>query len=152
MKDKESITLRINKSTREKYEQLFPSKTEGITEAAERFLSFQRYALKELKGKFNRQELIAILDAFNGLIQENEYMPVVDMFIAELEDHEKYNNMSNRFGIDYNDFIPKTKSLTSAQAYFFLMEIRRFWDLDDKAYQDENGRNDLEKFVEFFIS
>ena len=36
MKDKESITLRINKSTREKYEQLYPSKTEAITESAQR--------------------------------------------------------------------------------------------------------------------
>ena len=147
---KESITLRINPNTRKKYEALFSSKTEGITEAAERFLAFQRYALQEMKGKFIEKELYAIVDAFNGLIMEPEHMPLVDMFSAELEDHEKYNNMSARWGIDYNELIRTVRSLTSAQVYFFQMDIRRFWSLDDPAYQDENGQNSLEKFVEFY--
>ncbi|MFP4449275.1 MAG: hypothetical protein ACLFPH_11120 [Bacteroidales bacterium] len=149
---KESISFRIRTDNRKKFEEIFTNKTEGINEAIEQFFYFRQYALQELKGKFEERELYAIVDAFNGLQLQHEHMTVVNMFVWELEDHERYNSMSKRWDINYNEFMKKVRSITSAQVYFFLLEIQRFWSLEDTAYQDENGQNSLEKFIHFFLT
>lgn len=144
-------SIRINPTTLQKIDEFSSSTNEGIQTATDSFLLLQKHTLEELKDIFSKDELNAIIDSFNGLIMENWYMPITKMMIWEIEDANRYEGLSERWNIDYDNLIEKIKKLTSAQTYFFMFEISRFWNLDDPAYKNETNQPDLEKFKKQFV-
>lgn len=140
------ITTRLSEKTISAYEADYKNATSATTQAAEGFWILRKYTLTELKGVFTGKELIGLCVMFNGTIIQPE-MSVKSVLIAQIEDSEKFDNMSSRHGFDHNTLMKKIEKLSSAQVYFLIHEIDRFWN-DPKAYGSPSP--DFTKFMSLF--
>jgi predicted 3-demethylubiquinone-9 3-methyltransferase (glyoxalase superfamily) len=70
-----------------------------------------------------------------------------EVVLAGLEDAEKFDHLSDRWGIDFEVLINKIKSLSVAGLYFLQEEIDRFWN-EPSAYGAPSP--DLELFLDKF--
>jgi hypothetical protein len=137
-----TVSARLEEAIIKQLEEIYAKPGTGASVAAEAFVFIRRYTLRELKGVFTKEELHGIIDNLNGLIFESQFQANPQMFAVHLEDGEIYDNLSTRWGFDFDVFIKKIKNLTSAQAFFLQEEIRLFWDAEER---------NLEEFVERFI-
>lgn len=138
-----AITIRLNEKTVSAYETDYKNATSAATQAAESFWIIRRYALNELKGIFSKEEITALCDIFNGTIIQPEFSNK-SVLIAQLEDSEKFEDISSRHGFDYEKLQSKIEQLTSAQVFFLIHEIDRFWN-DPQAYDSPSP--DINKLV-----
>lgn len=97
-----------------------------------------------LKGRFNRTELVALLDLLNGHIFEPKMAVRTDYLLIEIEDGERYNHLSTLHGIDITALAEKVKALTPAETLFLQFEIARYWEMESS--EDES----LEKWLSYW--
>lgn len=87
----------------------------------------RRAILLELKGIFSQQEVIALADAFNGLIPTWQIMCSRETLYAEMEDAEKYQKTATNHGADPVVLLNKISQLNTAQATFLQLELWSYW-------------------------
>ncbi|NUU96752.1 hypothetical protein [Marinitoga sp. 1138] len=106
--------------------------------ATESWLFLKRRTLDEIKGFFEKDEIIFLVSMLNGTFFEPG-MIRKEVMIAEIEDTVRYEQPS------YNpkDLIEKINKLTYAQLFFLVEDIYHFW-------YDLSERN-LEEFVEKYL-
>jgi hypothetical protein len=138
-------SIRITDDSEKFLTPLFDNRNEAIQAAIDAYNSIRRYTLKELTGIFTREEIIAMVDNLNGTMLQPEYQANKDIYIAHLEDGEKFEYLSDRFKIDFTTLKTKVGGLTAAQIFFLQAEIERFW------RQESNIEDGLEIFVKRFI-
>jgi hypothetical protein len=108
-------------------------------------LWLRRATLHELKGRFTREEIIALADSFNGLIPTWQIMCNPSVLVMHTEDAEKYQYSASQHGADPMALIEKLKVLTAAQATILQLELVSFWTRDD------NTNPDLETLIETLL-
>jgi hypothetical protein len=116
----------------------------GLQVAAEAYFELQMRTLYELKGMFSREEIMAICDNMNGSMISPEFASSSDMLMSYLQDGDKYDGLFRKWGIDGDDFLKRITALTSAQTWFLMDAVRRYWD------QDSAKENSLIEFAEKF--
>ncbi len=142
-----AITIRTENlapGLEEKLGEIFDNKTTGGEIIIDSFLYLRRDTLQELKGIFTKEELTGLIALRNGTIFEPQFSCNAKFLLAELEDAEKFDNQSKNFSFDYKKLIAKIQKLTSAQVYFLLLEINRFW---NKESAKENSLDDFIKKI-----
>jgi hypothetical protein len=92
----------------------------------------------ELARRFTREEMAAILAAFNGTLLNASQLAEPRTVLFQLEDAHNLDGGIAGYGADPEELIPKLRNLSAAQAYFLLREVVLFWANND----------DLEKFLE----
>lgn len=102
------------------------------------YLAIRDHALRELEGVFNREEIIALLDMYNGTIYDTKFTAPQFLQI-HIEDAEQFESTVTRQGANLEQLIQKVKNLTHAQSLVLIEECWRFWNVGDKQ--------DLEDFV-----
>lgn len=138
------ITVRTSETVEGLLQSVFATKTKGAATVLDAWQYLRKNTLNELKGKFTEQELYALIDAHNGLIFEPKFARA-ELIKIEIEDTIKYSQFSQNWDFNEDEFFAKIESLSSAQAYFLLEEIQRFW---NKLSAEENS---LDEFVKRFI-
>ena len=138
-------SIRITDDSEKLLTPLFDNRNEAIQAAIDAYNSIRRYTLNEITGIFTREEIIAMVDNLNGTLLQPEYQANKDIYIAHLEDGEKFENLSARFEVDFKTLKAKVEGLTAAQIFFIQAEIERFW------RQESNIENGLEIFIKRLI-
>lgn len=136
-----NVTIRINEETATQLSEISERPTTAAQEALEAFIWLRRATLYELKGLFSREEIIALLDSFNGLIPTWRLMVNPSTLVAHTEDAERYQGSLSMHQADPESLIAKLKKLTPAQATTLQLELWAFWNRSDNPA-------DFETFIE----
>lgn len=110
----------------------------------ETFVNLRRTIINQLKGMFTREELVALLSGYNGLIPTWDMLPSVELFIWHTQETEKYEAAISQHGADPAVLLKKIESLTSAQVTILQIELWAFWN------HSETSNPELEPFIERF--
>ena len=142
-----ATTVRLSPQVEQMLTEIYGKKTPGAERASECFPYIRRHTLFELKGYFTPEELKGMVDSYNGTLMDTQWMPIKDMVIGHLEDADKFEHISTKWGFNLDQLREKIKKLTSAHVFFLQEEINRFWNYDNAYASDDNSGPDLEKFV-----
>lgn len=115
--------------------------TSSAQTAVEVLLLMRRATIKELKGIFTRDEIIALLSIFKPLVPNWQIMCNTDVLVAIVQDAEKHAGAISLNAADPDALIEKLKPLTAGQATILQLELWSFWN------RDKNMPVDVGKFV-----
>ncbi len=128
------------------YTKLYRAKTTGMREAINSFLLLRMHTIRELRGRFSKNELTALTDLLKHFkhfkLKDPANLINKDGLISFILDSEEWSNLEVSHGIDYSDLVYKIEQLTSAQVYFLQSEIGRYWHLN------RGERHNLDEFVD----
>jgi hypothetical protein len=142
-----AATIKLSQNAEKNLPEIYGKKTPGAERAVECYLYIRRHTLLELRGIFTPEELKGMVDSYNGTLMDAQWMSNKDMAVGHLEDAERFEYISQKWGFDFDKFIQKVKKLTSAQIFFLQEEINRFWNYDSAYKSKEGSGPDLETFV-----
>lgn len=97
-----------------------------------------------IKGKFTREQIIAIADSLNTSMLDESEMSSKAKMMAGFEDSENLESGFSRHGANFQEFQQTFSSLTPAECFFLIDEINRFWNIPE-AYGSPTP--DLEKLI-----
>lgn len=142
---KKNISLRTEEKITDELAIIYENTSKGAAFAVEAYPHLRRYTLNEIRGIFTKEELSFMVDNLNGLIMQSVFMINADIFISGLEDGIEYEDLENKWGVDFVKLFEKINMLKSAQVYFLQDEIRRFWQIPT-AYGSPSP--DLDKLIQ----
>ncbi|MDY0104626.1 MAG: hypothetical protein RBS07_16960 [Lentimicrobium sp.] len=116
---------------------LYGTQTYGAARVADLYLAIRRVTLESLKGKFRRNEMLAIVDCFNGInMKDSRLMTNKAVFIATLEDSNKYNSLYEKHNIDPDTFTQKVEDMTIAEVVVLVDELWRLRNVKNSYYSN----------------
>jgi len=136
VKPMKTVSSRLSGEIMTQLEEIDSRPTISAQAAIEVFVYLRRSTLHELRGRFSREEIIAMADSFKGLIPTWQIMCNTSVLVAHTEDAEKYKSLASSNGADPLVLIEKIKQLTSAQASILQLELWAFWNRDDATPPD----------------
>ena len=145
MKQMKSVSMRFSTETMDLLEEIDQRPTVSTQAAIEVFIYIRRATLHELRGRFNREEIIALATNFKGMIPNWQIMCNTSVLVAHTEDAEKYKHTISSLGADPLELTQKIKQLTSAQASVLQLELWAFWN------RDENESPDFEVLIKSLL-
>jgi hypothetical protein len=122
-----NVNFRASENIAEQLEKFYDSKGGGAERIVPGFFSIRKYTLHELKGKFTKDELSALIDAQNGVLLQAELQANKGVLLANVADFEKFGNGISRHKAKPDQLYKKIDQLTASQAYFLQNEIEVFW-------------------------
>lgn len=120
---------------------VYPNRTAGAETVLEAWTYMRVRSLAEIKGKFSESEIYYFVDVFNGTIIEPRFSCDNVFIVHQVQDGAKYDNLGEKWKVDIDLFVEKIKDLTSAQTFFLLEEIQRFWE------KESGKKNSVENFA-----
>lgn len=138
-----SLTIRASEETIKVAEAIYGAKVTGCQVACSGFFEIQKRTLKELKGLFTPNEIMAIADNMNGVMLVPQYQAIPEMFLAHLDDGNEYEGLYAKWELSKTSFRGKVMKLTAAQVYFIQDAAWRFWEGNTEP-------KDLQDFVNMF--
>jgi len=138
---KQGVGPKIDKRAKEFICRVFSSANAGSTYILESFKRTYEETLKEMQGLFTKNQLLLIVDVFNGHMLN----PVIagDELRMTCTESIKYDHMDEKWSIDVDSFISKIEKLTVYQRTSLEIWANAFWYGGDLE-EDKN----LEKYVE----
>jgi hypothetical protein len=130
------------RETKRLYEK-YGSVYQGLKRAVSGYNALQPSTLAEIRGLFSREEVVAMTDSLNGTILDEGHMCSPAVMLFGFSDSERLDGRFTAHGADFSAFEAKFEGLTSAQCFFLIEEIRRFWEGDSQ---------DLDGFVSNMIA
>jgi len=124
-----------------KVTEIYKKQGEGVTTALDCFIELRRRTLPLLREVFTKQELSAIIDAYNGTIMDRNYFGL-QFFIAQIEDADTYESLCAKHEINLQELIEKATKLHPSELFFLLEEVNWFW--------NNNQGNDLDVFLQTY--
>ena len=143
------MTIRLYEPYESMFQKLFEQPNPACQEAVLCFLDLRVQSVRELRGLFTRAELTALVDMYNGTMFDSRFAVQKQTLLAQIEDSELYNKISDRWKINISTLVLKVESMSTNQAFFWVYEIHRFWD-EPAAYGSPSP--DLEKFLNEYTS
>jgi hypothetical protein len=123
------VNVNLTDTLAENYARVYGKATPGVAFAAEAFMTLRTRSLARLKGIFSEQEITAICDCYNGIMPQPEFMSR-DVFIAQLEDSEKYQSISSKHEFSLENLREKVEKLHDSEVFFLLDRIYSFWETE----------------------
>lgn len=122
----------MNKMVFDELITIYPDKEEGLNRSVSAFLLLRKLSIRELKGIFNRQELIGIVASFNGtMIDFSISIPPLEMLRVQMEDAIDLENNDSMYQYDATQMLSKIARMDNLKAMFLLEEVHRFWNILD---------------------
>lgn len=140
-----TITIRADSELEKMLSEINIKPTPAAQAVQDVFLWMRRATLHELKGRFIREEIIALADSFNGLIPTWQIMCNPQTLVMHTEDAEKYQYSASSNGADIERLTEKLQALTCAQATILQLELWAFWN------RDENTDPDIEVLIKTLL-
>lgn len=138
-----NVTIRLDDEQIKILSDLYGAKVTGSQKAIEGFIEMQRRTMQELKGLFLESELNLILDNLNGTLPQAQFMGAANMFWWHLEDGESFDNLFEKWGVDFEQMKAKVLALTSAQCYCLQDAAFRWWNNEPTAVKELSTFNKL---------
>lgn len=135
---KKSVTPRLDETAAEWYKQWFEYPHNGYSLALEAFPVLIQRALIEVKGKFDRGELMLFLDVLNGLFLSGGLMGQ-QLFLLVADGCNIYR-LNEKWGVDEHIVCEKIRGLTSFQKAAIEVWGVAFWNAEEKE-------RDIEEYV-----
>ena len=109
------------------------------------FTAIHKETIRELKGRFSRKEIMALIDSYKRSSPRLEMMATNYVMVGHTKDSEHDFKCTSSNNANLNVLIEKLKLLTSAQSAILQLELWAFWN------RNEDEIPDLEKFISRFI-
>ncbi|CAL1518221.1 hypothetical protein [Chitinophaga sp. MM2321] len=122
-----SITFRVSEELEKQINNLYDSKGGAAEKIVPAYFELRKYSLGEIKGFFTKEEVNALTDSLNGIIQEVDFQANKGIAIAHLYDFQQYESGISRHGATPDILLDKVNKLTASQVYFLQEEINIFW-------------------------
>lgn len=107
---------------------LYPvSGPEAVPAIIDRHVQLHTRTLARLRGRFNRNEIAAMLNAFNGTMIQGFFLPAADLLRAQMEDADTYEASAQMYDYDLPALLAKLEGLSELEAETWLAELLRFW-------------------------
>ena len=134
-------TPRINDKTAEFLTENFKSLNAGCEFTLELMYHLYRKEMHDMKGAFTRDELMLIIDLFNGHALNPESTGT--SFWWHITEGIKYDYLDEKWGVKKEDMQKKAEALNSFQTACLEIWASGFW------YGGDRGKGlDIEKYVE----
>lgn len=140
-KETKTVTLRLPVEMVEYLTSTGDSINQAIINEISNARQMKLIAMIELKGIFSKNEWIFFADTFNGTLYEDFMCGNVNIFIADIEDAERYENKATMHKVDLKELIAKLKKLHGANINAIYERISDYWDNYQKI--------DIEKWADF---
>lgn len=130
--------VQLNEQLADRLEKAFPGRslTDRVSRSVSGYLMVRKAALVSLKGKFGRNELIGLLDAFNGhLFAEIQYEAKF-MLRAEMEDAQTLEGNADRHDYDGPGLLARIDQLSEGEACTLMDLLEGFWQQTDPVMDD----------------
>ncbi len=137
---KENVGPRIDPKAKEFYDRMFQTVNGGATYILEAYPILYEKTLQEIKGKFNREDLMVMVDVFNGHAMTNK-MAGEELWWSVAEGI-KYDALDTKWGVDKDTLLYKIQLLTIFQKAVLEIWANSFW-----YGGDPNKKQDLEAYV-----
>lgn len=126
-------------------DQLYPSSSDQVS--VNRMLAYnirmEKIMMNEIQGFFSKNELMAIIDANNGVMITPPFWGNPTAMVLSLEDAETLDGLGTKWEINIHDLNKKLLKMPRSLFLFLHEQIYRFW-------QERNGA-DLEGFVKSLL-
>jgi len=126
-----NVSIRLENELVTMLSEISQRPTTAAQTSIEVLLYLRRATIYELKGLFSREEIIALVHIYNGLVPVWKTMCNPSVLIVQIEDAEKYKNSTTSYGANPSELIDKIRTLTAAQAAILQLELWIFWNNDE---------------------
>lgn len=140
-KETKTVTLRLPVEMVEYLTSTGDSINQAIINEISNARQMKLIAMIELKEIFSKNEWIFFADTFNGTLYEDFMCGNVNIFIADIEDAERYENKATMHKVDLKELIAKLKKLHGSNINAIYERISDYWDNYQKI--------DIEKWADF---
>jgi hypothetical protein len=121
------VSIRIDENVEKFFQQIDPKPTTAANTVIEIYTWLHRATCNELRGRFTREEIMALANSFKGLMPTWQLMVNPAVLVTHTEDAERYQYSASMYNTDPVALIQKLKVLTSAQATVLQLELVNFW-------------------------
>ena len=139
------ITYRADEEMTSMLNTMHARPTTATISALELFTSIRKETIRELRGRFSRKEIMALIDSYKRATPHLQMMATNYVLVGHTKDAERDFRSTSSNNANLNVLIEKLKLLTSAQAAILQLELWAFWN------RNEDGAPDLENFIAKFV-
>lgn len=111
----------------------------------ELFTAIRKETIRELKGRFSRKEIMALVDSYKISTPRLQMMATNYVLVGHTKDAERDFKCTSSNNANLNVLIEKQKMLTAGQAAILQLELWAYWN------RNEDEVPDLEKFITRFV-
>ena len=108
------------------------------------FTAIHKETIRELKGRFSRKEILALIDSYKRSSPQIEMMATNYVLVGHTKDSERDFKCMSSNNANLNVLIEKLKLLTSAQSAILQLELWAF------SNRNKTDISDPEKFIDRF--
>ena len=119
--------------------------TTATLSVLELFTAIRKETVRELKGRFSRKEIMALIDSYKASAPRLQNMATNYVLVGHTKDAERDFKCTSSNNANLNVLIEKLKMLSSGQAAILQLELWAFWN------RNEDETPDLEKFIARFV-
>ena len=139
------ITFRADEEMTMMLNTMHARPTSATVSVLELFTAIRKETIRELKGRFSRKELMALVDSFKRSTPVLRMMATNYVLEGHTRDAERDFKCTSSNNANLNVLIEKLKMLTSAQAAILQLELWAYWN------RNEDEVPDLERFIARFV-
>ena len=123
---KRAVNTYLKPKTITQIEKTFSTTYQGMKVTTESFFVLRNYSMKEIRGTFNENEVVALLKLYRGVTFEPTLASRQNLQLA-VEDGEQYQGIISQNGADLKELLNKIELLTNTQAFWLLFELNNYW-------------------------
>jgi len=123
---KKPVNTYLTPKTIAQIEKTFPTTYHGLRTTIESFFVLRNYSMKEIRGTFNDNEVVAMLKIYKGTTFAPTLASRQTLQLA-IEDGEQYQRIVSENGADLKELLNKIELLTNTQAFWLLFELQTYW-------------------------
>lgn len=138
-----TTTIKISKEQHNFLQEKYKNVSEGVRQCVDNIRyppsslpeilrQIRLYSLRELKGKFSKEEWCFFFDSLNGTIVDSPFRCNVQALVFHCEDSEQLDGTATKWNVDVNTLIEKVRTLTSAQTDALYTFVEDFWNDDNR--------------------
>ncbi len=139
------ITFRADEEIALMLNTMHVRQTTATLSVLELFTAIRKETVRELKGRFSRKEIMALVDSYKVSTPGLQSMATSYVLIGHTKDAERDFKSTSSNNANLNVLIDKLKMLTSGQAAILQLELWAYWN------RNEDDVPDLEKFIARFV-
>ena len=138
------VAMRLEADTLAMLSEIEARPTSAAQIILEVFMWLKRATHHELKGRFTREEILALAESHKSIAPAWQIMCNTSVLVAHTEDAERYQYTISSHGANPKTLLEKLRQLTTAQATILQLELWAFW------YRPEK-KPDLQLLVDSFL-
>lgn len=139
-KETKTATLRLPVEQVEWLTKNEDSINQAVINTIDRLQLIEKYADRDIMGKFTPAEWSFLADSLNGVITEGDFRYLNAALVAQIKDSANCDGLDKKWKVDVESFCKKVKGLSSASIEAIYRRIEDFWN---------NSKYDLGEWAQY---